>query len=132
MAFQREASMLHERVRSDPYFGGFILRSSPQPHAVVMFTRDAEARLLRYTRDPRFRALRVELTLAELEAMKDGVSAQLGRLGLRCWSVDGDEEHNAVTVRALELDRLNRAVAEGRLLLPPRTRILPGRCAALR
>ena len=66
--FEQVAERVHQAAARDPAFGGFILRWSPEPHTLVMFTGDAEARLRRYTRDPRFRAQRVAYTLAQLEA----------------------------------------------------------------
>lgn len=132
--FQQEVHRLHERVSADPAFGGLILRWSPEPHAVVMFTGDAEARLRRYTSDPRFRAQRVELTLAELERMKDRFGVQLARLGLRCFSVDGDEEHNMVTVGApaTELERVRAAIRAREVQAPARLRLVEQGCAEFR
>jgi hypothetical protein len=132
--FQQEAGRVHELVRRDPHFGGFILRWSPEPHAVVMFTGDAEARLRRYTRNPRYKAQRVELTLAQLEAMKDAFGNQLSRLGLRCFSVDGDEEHNTVTVGAPpeELAKVRAAIAAGRVKAPRKLRLEEQGCAEFR
>lgn len=132
--FQSTATAIHQRVRSDPAFGGLVLRWSPEPHAVVMFTGDAEARLRRYTRDPRFRAQRVAFTLAQLEAMKDRFAGQLSRLGLQCFTVDGDEEHNAVTVGAPppELARIRAAIAAGRVRAPSNLRLTERGCASLR
>jgi hypothetical protein len=133
-SFQQQAQPVHERVRRDPVFGGFILRWSPEPHAVVMFTGDAEARLRRYTRDPRFKAQSVELTLAELEAMKDAFGNQLSRLRLQCFSVDGDEEHNTVTVGAPaeELAKVQAAIREGRVKAPAKLRLMEQGCASWR
>ena len=132
--FQQEAGRLHQRVMDDPTFGGLILRWSPEPHAVVMFTGDAEARLRQYTADPRFRAQRVELTLSQLERMKDAFGAELSRLGLKCFSVDGDEEHNTVTVGApaAELAKLRAAIAARRVHAPPKLRLKEQGCATLR
>lgn len=132
--FQQEAQVVHERVMHDPAFGGFILRWLPEPHAVVMFTGDAEARLRRYTADPRFRAQRVELTLAQLERMKDAFGDQLSRLGLACFTVDGDEEHNSVTVGApgAELAKIRAAIASGKIKPPPKLRLKEEGCATWR
>ena len=132
--FQQQADQVHRLVASDPAFGGFILRWSPEPHAVVMFTGDAEARLRRYTSDPRFRAQKVELTLAELEAMKDAFGHQLARLGLTCFSVDGDEERNAVTVGAPrhELAKLRAAIAAGQVTAPRKLHLEEQGCPQLR
>ena len=132
--FQQVAHQLHERVRSDPAFGGLILRWQPEPHAVVMFTGDAEARLRRYTSDPRFKAMSVELTLAQLERMKSRMGEQLSRLNLGCFSVDGDEEHNAVTVGAPPdaLARIRAAIASGQVKPPPKLRLVEGRCPEFR
>ena len=132
--FQQDAQQVHERVQTEPAFGGFILRWTPAPHAVVMFTGDAEARLRRYTTDPRFRALRVELTLLELERMKDRFGNQLSRLGLSCFSVDGDEEHNSVTVGApaAELAKVQAAIRAGAVKAPPKLRLVEQRCPEFR
>ena len=132
--FQQEAQVIHERVQSDPAFGGFVLRWEPQPHALVMFTGDAEARLRRYTSDPRFRSQSVELTLAELERMKDWFGAELSRLGLDCFSIDGDEVHNAVTVGAppQELAKVRAAIAAGKVRTPRKLRLKEEGCATFR
>ena len=130
--FQQEAAQVHQVVRSDPAFGGFILRWSPEPHAVVMFTGDAQARLRRYTSDPRFRAQSVDLTLAELERHKSEMTAQLGRLGIPCITVDGDEEHNRVTVTTPEVEKVRRLIAQRRIKVPPKFALLPGGCPQLR
>lgn len=66
--------------------------------------------------------------LAELERQKDDMAAQLHFLGLRCFSVDGDEVNDRVTVRTDELDKVRAAIAEGRLRLPPKFAFLPGGC----
>ena len=133
MSFQLEAREVHERVRHDPHFAGFILRHDPEPHALVRFTGDAAARLRRYTSDPRYKAVGADFTLAELEGLKDQMSAKLAGLGLRCWMVDADEVRNKVTVEVVETDKLNRAVAEGRLKLPRQVLVLQGRgCPELR
>ena len=68
--FQQQVTALYEQLRSDPRFGGLLLHWDPEPHAIVMFTGDAEAQLRRYTTNPRFRPQRVDLTLAQLEQMK--------------------------------------------------------------
>jgi len=132
--FQQEAHRLHLRVQQDPDFGGIILRWVPEPHGIVMFTGDAEARLRRYTLDPRFKAQRVDLTLAELERMKDETGEQLARLKLKCFSVDGDEERNAVTVGAppAELDKIRAAIAEGLLKAPSKLRFKEEGCPEFR
>ena len=132
--FQQEAQQVHERVRTDPAFGGFILRWTPTPHAVVMFTGDAEARLRRYTTDPRFHAQTVELTLSQLERMKDRIGNELSRLGLSCFSVDGDEEHNSVTVGAppAELAKVKTAIGAGAVKAPPKLRLVEQGCPELR
>ena len=132
--FQQEAGQVHQRVLHDPDFGGFILRWVPEPHAVVMFTGDAEARLRRYTNDPRFKAQRVELTLAELERMKDAMSQQLAALGLKCFTVDGDEEQNSVTVGAPPeaLAQVRAAIAAGRLKPPRKLRLVEQGCPEFR
>jgi hypothetical protein len=132
-AFQAEGHKVHERVRLDPNFGGFIFRSGLWPHAVVMFTGDnVEARLGRYTRDPRFKAQRVDLTLVQLERMKDQVGERLHRLGVPCLTVDADEEHNMITVRVPDPARVQRAIADRRLNLPPKVRFLRGSCPEFR
>ena len=132
--FQQEAQHVYERVRTDPKFGGFILRWAPEPHAIVMFIGDATAQLGRYTTDPRFRAQRVELTLAQLERMKDAFGHQLSLLGLRCFSVDGDEEHNSVTVGApaSELQKVQAAIRTGRVKPPPKRRLVEHGCPEFR
>jgi hypothetical protein len=132
-AFQLEARAVHERVRRDSNFAGFIFRHEPEPHAIVRFTGDAEARLRRYTKDPRYRAMGADLTLAELEALKDRMSAATAGLGLRCSIIDGDEARNEVTIQVVEMEKIDRAVAEGRLKVPPKVRFLRGRgCPQLR
>ena len=129
--FQSEAEKVLAAAHADLHFGGLVFRSVPEPHAIVMFTGDAEARLKRYTRDPRYHARSVDLTLAQLERMKDDMSVQLRYLGLRCFSVDGDEEHNRVTVRTAEMDKVRQAIATRRLKVPPKFALLPGGCDTL-
>ena len=123
-----------DRVSADPNFGGFIFRSEPEPHAIVMFTGDAEARLRHYTRDPRFRAQIVDITLAELERMKDRVSQQPIDPRIRCLSVDADEEHNSVTLSAPPngLEMVRAAIADGRFKPPPKLRLEARGCVELR
>lgn len=130
--FQSESGPVYAAVQRDPQFGGFVFVNEPEPHALVLFTGDAESRLRRYTSDPRFKARRVEQTLAELERQKDAMSAQLARLGLRCFTVDGDELHNRVTVSTPEVDTVRQAIADGRVAVPPRFALLPGACAEFR
>ena len=132
--FQQEAQAVHERVRRDPAFGGFVLRWEPEPHALVMFTGNAEARLRRYTHDVRFRAQRVELTLTELERMRDAFGAELSRLRLTCFTVDGDEVRNAVTVTApaAELAKVRTAIAAGQVRAPPKLRLDEQGCPTFR
>jgi len=134
LAFQNYGHLIADRVSSDPNFGGFIFKSEPEPHAIVMFTGNAEARLRRYTRDPRFKAKRVDLTLATLERMKDGMGEQLSRLTLRCYMVDGDEEHNTVTVGAppAELDKIRAAIKQGLVKAPPKFRLEESSCPEFR
>jgi hypothetical protein len=116
IGFQKEAQALHERVRNDPDFAGFIIREYPRPRAIVRFTGDAMAHLRRYTTDSRFASQAADLTLAQLETMKDRVAAALQGLGLRCYTVDADEERNQVTAKVSELEKVERAIAEGRLM----------------
>ena len=130
--FQREAGRVHTLVRKDPQFGGLILKWTPEPHAVVMFTSNAEERLARYTLDPRFKARRVEWTLARLEAEKERMTGQLARSRFPCWSVDGDEEYNTVTVRIPQVEALAAEIAAGRIKAPSKVRLLRGGCAQLR
>jgi hypothetical protein len=129
--FQSEGEALLKKMQSDPHFGGLVFEHLPEPHAIVMFTGDATARLKRYTLDPRYHPRRVDLTLAQLERMKDDMAVQLHYLGLRCFSVDGDEEHNRVTVATAEIDKVRAAIADGRLRLPPKFALVPGGCDTL-
>lgn len=54
VGFHQQAEHVLALVRNDPAFAGFLLRGSPEPHAIVMFTGDAQARLRRYTTDRAF------------------------------------------------------------------------------
>lgn len=128
LAFHDYGHVIADRVSSDPNFGGFIFKNEPEPHAIVMFTGDAEARLRRYTRDPRFKAKRVDITLAELEAMKEQTTNQLTALRLECWTSDADEEHNAVTVSTPDVEKVRQAIADGRFKPPRKFRLLHGSC----
>ena len=130
LEFQHYGRQIADRVSSDPNFGGFIFKSEPEPHAIVMFTGDAEPRLRRYTSDPRFRAKRVDITLADLERMKDRVSAEMRVPGVECAGVDADEEHNTVTISAPphELEMIRAAIREGRFRPPPKFRLVAGSC----
>ena len=132
VSFQQHGEALMRRMQSDPAFGGMVFRHLPEPHAIVMFTGDAEARLKRYTSDPRFRPKTVELTLAELERQKDAMTGELARLGLRCFTVDGDEEHNSVTVTVPDPQVVRQAILAGRVRAPAKLRLLPGGCPQLR
>lgn len=80
-----------------------------------MFTGDAEARLRQYTSDPRHRAKSVDLTLAQLEALKSQVGMQLGGARPRLYNDCGDEENNMVTVN---MDKIKQAIADGRFKPP--------------
>ena len=134
IAFQTYGRQIADRVSRDPHFGGFIFRSEPELHAIVMFTGNAEARLRRYTSDPRFKAMRVDITLAELEGMKDRTSQEMGVPGAECLSVDADEEHNTVTVSGPphKLEMVRAAIAEGRFTPPPKFRLVAGSCVVAR
>jgi hypothetical protein len=134
LVFQNYGRTIASRVSSDPNFGGFIFKSEPEPHAIVMFTGNAEARLRRYTRDPRFKAKRVDITLAELEEMKSRTSQEMRVPGAQCLSVDADEEHNTVTVSGPlhELEMVRAAIADGRFRPPPKFRLVAGSCAVAR
>ena len=134
LAFQQYARPVADRAAADPHFGGFMFVNAPVPHAIVMFTGDAEARLRRYTADPRFKARSVDYTLAELERMKDRTSAEIAVAGARCLTIDGDEAHNAVTVSGppSELEKVRAAIADGRFVPPPKFRLVAGSCVELR
>ena len=134
LAFQQYGRQIADRVSRDPTFGGFVFKSEPEPHAIVMFTGNAEARLRRYTRDPRFKAKRVDITLAELEGMKDRTSQEMRVPGAECLSVDADEEHNVVTVSGPphELEMVRAAIADGRFKPPRKFRLVAGSCVELR
>ena len=120
------------RVQSDPHFGGIVVHGPPDPHVVVMFTGDAEARLRSYTSDPRYRARRVDLTLSQLEAMKDDVGSQIAGLDIRCFTVDADELHNTVTVVTPYGEAIRQAAQQRRLTLPQKFRLLSGPCVEAR
>ena len=132
--FQQEGEALLRRMERDPDFGGLVFRHQPEPHAIVMFTGDAAGKLKRYTSDPRYRPVTVDFTLAELERQKDAFAAQLSRLGLKCFSVDGDEEHNRVTAGAPpgELERLRAAIASRAVQPPPKLHLVEQGCPQLR
>jgi hypothetical protein len=134
LEFQNYGRTIADRVSRDPNFGGFIFKSEPEPHAIVMFTGNAEGRLRRYTRDPRFKAKRVDVTLAELEGMKSLTGDRLMALDIECLTVDADEEHNTVTVGAppAELKKVRAAIIEGRFKPPLKFRLVPGSCVELR
>jgi hypothetical protein len=134
LAFQQYGRQIADRVSTDPHFGGLIFRSEPEPHAIVMFTGNAQARLRRYTADSRFKARRVDFTLAELESMKDRASQELMIPKAQCLSFDADEEHNAVTITGpqKELDMVRVAIAQRRFKAPPKFRLVPGSCVELR
>ena len=132
IAFQSYGRVIADWVSRDPNFGGFIFKNEPQPHAIVMFSGNAEARLRRYTRDPRFKAKRVDITLAELEKMKDQATNQLMALPLECWTSDADEEHNVVTVSTPEVEKVRQAIADGQFKPPRKFRLLHGSCPTAR
>ncbi|HYD36524.1 MAG TPA: hypothetical protein VEA60_02855 [Allosphingosinicella sp.] len=45
LAFHRESRALIQRVQADPAFAGWVFENENEPHAVVLFTGDAAARL---------------------------------------------------------------------------------------
>lgn len=132
LAFQEYGRQIADRVSLDPHFGGFVFKHEPEPHAIVMFTGNAEARLRRYTRDPRFKAQRVDVTLAELEAWKEYTTGQMAGLRIECWTSDADEARNVVTVSTPEVEKVRTAIAEGRFKPPPKFRLERGSCVTWR
>lgn len=121
-AFQIDAEDLRRRVMSDPHFAGFAIMNVKQPYAIVSFTGDAEARLRQYTSNPRYRPLTAGVSLAELEALKGHVAGALHALGLSCEMVDADEQLGQVMVSVVEMEKVEQAIAEGRLKVPPRVK----------
>ena len=66
--------------------------------------------------------------------MKDAFGGELSRLGLRCFTVDGDEEHNTVTVAAPpeELAKVRAAITAGRVKAPRKLRLKEEGCPEFR
>jgi hypothetical protein len=125
--FHRESRPLIERVRADPAFAGFVFRNENEPHAVVLFTGDAAARLARYTRDPRYWPKSVGLTRRQLRALQDSFGKLLRQLDIHYTYSQDDEENNQVTFSISEMDKYRQAVADGRLKAHPHVRILADR-----
>lgn len=121
--FHEEARPLAERMQQDPAFAGFVFKNEPEPYAILLFTGDAEARLRRYTSDPRFRARQATLTDDELRALQESFGERLSRLGIHWGASWGEDEHNRVVFQVPEIEKVERAVAEGRLDIPPNVRI---------
>ncbi|HYG47317.1 MAG TPA: hypothetical protein VD846_05175 [Allosphingosinicella sp.] len=113
--FHRESRPLISRVQAEPAFAGWVFKNDNEPHAVVLFTGDAAAHLARYTRDPRYWPKSVGLTQTQLRALQDSFGRLLRQLEIHYTFSSGDEENNRVTFSVSEMDRYNRAVADGRL-----------------
>jgi hypothetical protein len=125
MAFQRESRELVQRFVSDPNFAGMALKLEAEPYAIVLFTGDAEARLRQYTSDPRFRAKQAALSRAQLRALQDRIGKELMGLGIHWTASWSDEENNQAVVSVTEWDKLQAAMAEGRLRVPPQVLFKP-------
>lgn len=115
LAFHRESRSLIQRVQADPAFAGFVFRNDNEPHAIILFTGDAAARLARYTSDPRYRPKSVGLTRPQLRALQDSFGKLLQQLDIHYASSSSDDENNRVTFSVSEVDKYRRAIADRRL-----------------
>jgi hypothetical protein len=122
--FHRESRPLIQRVQADSAFAGWVFKNDNEPHAVVLFTGDAAARLARYTSDPRYWPKSVGLTRRQLRALQDSFGKLLLQLDIHYTFSQDDEENNQVTFSVSEMDKYRRAVADGRLKPHPHVRII--------
>lgn len=113
--FHNESQLLARRLQADPAFAGFVFKNGNEPHAVVLFTGDAAARLARYTRDPRYWPKSVRLTRPQLRALQDSFGKLLQQLDIHYTFSQDDEENNQVIFSVSEMDKYRRAVADGRI-----------------
>lgn len=113
--FHNESRPLARRVQADPAFAGWVFKNDNEPHAVVLFTGDAAARLARYTRDPRYWPKSVGLTRPQLRALQDSFGKLLQQLDIHYTFSQDDEENNQVVFSVSEMDKYRRAVADGRI-----------------
>jgi hypothetical protein len=127
--FRRSARPLIARIEADPNFAGLVFRNGANPHAIVLFTGDAAARLRRYTADPRYRPMRAGLTEAQLRGLQNSFAAELKRLGIHSAVSSTDTLANQAVFIVSESDKYRRAVAEGRLRPGPHVRIVADRRA---
>lgn len=117
--FHNESRPLARRVQADPAFAGWVFKNDNEPHAVVLFTGDAAARLASYTRDPRYWPKSAGLTRPQLRALQDSFGKLLQQLDIHYTFSQDDEENNRVIFSVSETDKYRRAVADGRIKPSP-------------
>jgi hypothetical protein len=125
--FHGESRPLIRRVQADPAFAGWVFKNDNEPHAVVLFTGDAAARLARYTDDPRYWPKSVGLTRPQLRALQDSFGKLLQQLEIHYTFSQSDEENNQVAFSISEMDKYRRAVADGRVKPHPHVVIVQDR-----
>ncbi|HLL31666.1 MAG TPA: hypothetical protein VK403_11775 [Allosphingosinicella sp.] len=122
--FHNESRPLIRRLQADPAFAGFLFKNDNEPHAVVLFTGDAAARLARYTSDPRYWPKSVALTERQLRALQISFGKLLLQLGIHSTFSQEDAENNRVIFSISEMDKYRRAVPDGRIKPNPHVTIL--------
>jgi hypothetical protein len=124
LSFHDESRPLIRQLQADPAFAGFLFKNDNEPHAVVLFTGDAAARLARYTKDPRYWPKSAELTEPQLRALQYSFGRLLLQLDIHSTFSQDDAENNRVIFSISEMDKYRQAVADGRIKPHPNVMIV--------
>lgn len=107
-------------------FAGMWWQHQPDYRMVVAFTRDPEATLRKYTTDPLFEArLRPGPSQAELRATQDRVFKEVVALGIGASGGSDIKEGRVELAIHNDWDKLQAALADGRLRVPAYVRFTP-------
>lgn len=113
------------KARQAATFAGLWIQHRPDYRVVVAFTRDPEATLRKYTKDPLFEARLAEVSEVELERIRLRAFDVLGRAGLG-FGGGTDVRENVVRIDLLnDLAEVERALAAKGLALPERVKLVP-------
>lgn len=118
--------LLRRIQRGEPAtFGAVWVEQKPVFQVVVTFTKDPEATLRRWTTDPMYVARLAPRTATEVNAAANRAFAALKRMGV---GANGGTDVKTATVKIDVLndwERVEAAVASGRLQLPPWVHLRP-------